>query len=134
MPAQLILVELGSFHAPSAKDDSRTKPQDAQPKEKRAKPSKKPKSKYPPFRPFPVTSSVIVFGQNPKPLGHFETLNSLVQSLQHGDQSLGGASNTLFATVETMDALDTIAFHDDLAKLPDELTIIVGHSLSDAKE
>jgi hypothetical protein len=83
--------------------------------------------KFPPWFPLPI-GTVKVFGQNPNHLGEFDSISSLLKSLHAAGVSakLPGGSNTVFATVKDLSGLEKTSLHHELARLPSELTIVVG--------
>jgi hypothetical protein len=134
MTAQFILID----HRPSGKaagGAAGTKSQAKKLSPKKSKSGAKPKTEdkvpeFPEFRPLPI--GYAVYGQLPKRLGHFETIPSLVKSLR-ASKKLPGGSNTVFATVRDIKGLKSKSFRAGLAKLPDELTIVVRPGEPDAQ-
>ncbi len=124
MPAQLILLQAATAKAdgkpPKQKPAKRPDDVTAAPK-----PPAPPKKKFPEHIPLPI-GTLIVMGQEPHGVGHFDNLSSLAASLRTKVGSLPGGSNTVFATVGDIADLQSTSLHDSLAKLPDHLTIVVG--------
>ncbi|HLH91523.1 MAG TPA: hypothetical protein VKX28_23985 [Xanthobacteraceae bacterium] len=116
MPAQVILLDAA---APgSTAEAERDQPVETKPPEEPSKP----KPKYPKWRPINM-ATVLVVGQKPHELGHFDSMTALAKAVH--DHKLPGGSNTVFATVKHIRDLNSEMFHATLGKLPDALTIIV---------
>jgi hypothetical protein len=125
MAAQVIVLDAevsGSAPIGEAEKDrpTETKPADEPPK---------PKPKYPKWRPINI-ATVVVVGQKPHELGHFDSMTSLAKAV-HGYR-LPGGSNTVFATVNHADDLNSEEFQERLGELPDALTIVVRPGEPDA--
>lgn len=139
MPAQLIFIPLTSSQSkqdlqqPQSNENkgssaagAATGGSTAQPG-RTARISRGKRPKFPPHIPLPI-GAVKVFGQNANHLGDFDSISSLFNSLHEGGMvaKLPGGSNTVFATVKDWSGLEKTAVHHELARLPSELTIVVG--------
>jgi hypothetical protein len=145
MPAQLIVIPSTPGEAAAAAPEiveTKAKPAapvpEAAPEKKKGKKAKaddkvaKPPAPdtifpLPQYNPFPMVSTIAVLGQLPNALGHFDTILSLVKSLglDGAIAKLPGGSNTVFATVKEISSLDSEPLQRALAKLPEQLTIVV---------
>ena len=78
---------------------------------------------YGPYWPIPV-GTLNVYGQKPVHIGHFADMGEMLAAV-HSRKGLPGGSNTLFASVGNLHNMRTSKVHEQLAALPDQLTIIV---------
>jgi hypothetical protein len=139
MPAQLIVVAKAT--AEKAVDKSKPDPEEksgsgaaqvAAPKSKPKIPPfrKLPFRKLPVYRPLPI-HVLKVFGQEPKHLGHFEDVATLLDKV-HAQKKLPGGSNTIFGSVGNLDDVQSELVRGKLERLPEALTIVVHEGEHDA--
>lgn len=134
MPAQLIVVAKAT--AEKAVDKSKPDAEDksgsgaAQVAAPKRKPKIPPFRKLPVYRPLPL-HVLKVFGQEPKHLGHFEDVATLLDKV-HAQKKLPGGSNTIFGSVGNLDDMQSELVRGKLERLPEALTIIVHEGEHDA--
>lgn len=108
MPAQLVIMAyrgLGEAEARTLAAQGKKKT-GGKSKGKRGQQTKPPEgeSQLPPYYPLPVTTAIFVYGQQPRPVGDFDSVPALLKSLKTSGE-LGGPSNTVFATVRDINNL-----------------------------